>query len=648
VAIPDVTTKSASERFEKLVEKHVLAVADLFDLTVVSLYVCLIDWAFLIILCLPQPACTRLDHYGGIMINSWLAAIESAIRHLLGVAPRPLLSLLMLGLSLCLGAGQVRAQCGSLSAPSTTWQNGGNSFWNLDGNWTSGIPTASTNACILNGTSTVTLSAVGSVLGLKIATGNTLIISGAVPGGAGLMDSSGGHVINNGAIGMNMGGLFNSSDAVFINNGSISGAFANLSNSGTFTNKSTISLVGDSGLSNNTGASFVNSGTITGDSLGFLNQGTFSNKGTMSITSQFDPSSFANSGTFNNSGTISLSLIFNSSSFSNTGTFNNKGKINLDDSCAGGCSISVTNSGTLNNRGALNITSPSDGTGLFTNSGTINNSSGGTLSNALTSTLDNTGTINNTSGAHLNNLGTLTNEGIFNSGAHLMDTGTFNNTGTFSNSGAVTISNTGLFTTSTDYTQTGGRTIVNGTLTATGGAIVDIEGGKLGGTGTINGDVLMKGIMTPGSSGASGTFTVNGNYQQTAAGVFDEIIKSSSANGLLDVAGLLALDSGSLLEITLQGGFDPVGDSFTILDYGSLSGEFGNGTSFMADGFNWTLTYGSNDAILTAVSADPPVNAPEPGTISLIALGFLPLLGYAAKRRTVGRGSIDLRQAPRI
>jgi hypothetical protein len=133
------------------------------------------------------------------MINSWPAAIESTIRpqHLLGVASRPLLSLLMLGLSLCLGAGQVRAQCGSLSAPSTMWQNGGNSFWNIDGNWTSGTPTATTNACILNGTSTVTLNTVGSVLGLKIATGNTLIISGSVPGGAGLMDSSGGHVINN-------------------------------------------------------------------------------------------------------------------------------------------------------------------------------------------------------------------------------------------------------------------------------------------------------------------------------------------------------------------------------------------------------------------------------------------------------------------
>jgi hypothetical protein len=578
--------------------------------------------------------------------------------------------------SMLLGAGQLWAQCGSLTAPSTTWQNGGNSFWDLSGNWTSGTPTASTNACILNGTSTVELNTNGNANGLQLATGNTLNIdSGAsltlgtgkslidgllfnssgtitnsgkltnggsiVNSGGGFINDSGAHLINNGSIGLSSGFLTNNSGAQVTNNGTIGGAFANLTNSGTFTNKSTISLLDDSSLINSAGASFVNSGTITGDSLGLLNQGTFNNKGTIGITSGADPSSFANSGTFNNTGTLSLSLIFNSSSFSNTGTLNNKGTINLDDSCPGGCSISVTNSGTLNNRGALNITSASDGTGLFTNSGTINNSGGGTISNALTSTLDNSGTINNTSGGHINNLGTLTNEGIFNntSNAHLMDAGTFSNTGTFSNSGAVTISNTGLFTTSTDYTQTAGHTTVNGTLTATGGATVDIEGGKLSGTGMINGDVLMKGIMSPGSGGVPGTFTVNGNYQQTAAGVFDEIIKGAFSNGLLDVTGLLALDPGSLLEITLQGGFDPVGDSFTILDYGSLSGEFGNGTSFMADGYNWTLTYGPGDAILTAVSGDP-VNTPEPGTISLIAFGFLPLLGYAAKRRSApGRNS---------
>jgi len=98
------------------------------------------------------------------------------------------------------------------------------------------------------------------------------------------------------------------------------------------------------------------------------------------------------------------------------------------------------------------------------------------------------------------------------------------------------------------------------------------------------------------------------------------------------VTGVLTLDSGSLLEITLQGGFNPLGDSFTILDYGSLAGEFSNGTSFFADGFNWTLAYGPNDAVLTAVSTDP-ITTPEPGTISLLTVGLVGLVYSAWRKR---------------
>jgi hypothetical protein len=585
--------------------------------------------------------------------------------------------------SMLLGAGQLWAQCGSLGAPSTMWQNGGNSFWDLSGNWTSGTPTASTNACILTGTSTVTLDTAGSANGLQLASGNTLDMSGGaslslgsgtsliqgmlsntggtitnsgtlknggtifVDGGmvsgslvGVLINNSGAHLTNNGTIELFSAGLINNSGAHLTNNGTIEIDSDNgrLMNSGTFVNNSVLSLNTHVVFDNAAGASFVNFGTITEEAGVLSNEGTFNNRGTISLTTIGDPSTFSNSGTFNNSGslTMSSSPLNGPSSFSNSGTLNNGGTMALDDSCQPGCTFS--NSGTFNNRGTFNITHSAigaTGEGLFTNSGTFNNS-GGTLSNGLANTFDNTGTINNTSGGHINNLGTITNEGIFNntSGAHLMDAGTFDNTGIFSNSGAVRITSTGLFTTSSDYTQTAGRTIVNGTLTATSGAIVDIEGGKLGGTGMINGDVLMKGIMSPGSGGAPGTLTVNGSYEQTSGSVFDEIIKGASSNGLLDVTGALALDPGSLLAITLQNGFDPVGDSFTILDDGSLSGGFGNGTSFAADGYNWTLTYGPGDVILTAVSVDDPVNTPEPGTISLIAIGLLPLLGYAGKRRS--------------
>ena len=592
------------------------------------------------------------------MINSWLAAIEITIRpqHSLGVAFRPLLSILMLGLSLSFGAGQARAQCGSLSLPSTTWQNGGNSFWNLDGNWTSGTPAASTNACILNGTSTVELNTNGNANGLQLATGNTLNIdsgasltlgtgkslifgtlfnssgtitnsgkltnngsiensgtfSGPVVSVATLINNSGAHLTNNGSIGVSIGAFINNSGAHFTNNGSIAvgapDSFATLYNGGTFLNNSNMFLT-ESTLEN--GGKFVNSGTILQDSLSFTNGGRFNNAGTITLFSGIDPISVINSGTFNNSGTMNVSFtVLFGNSFSNNGKLNNSGSLTLESDLPVGQPATMSNSGTIHNTGTFNVTTSLGAS--FSNSGTINNT--GALN--ISQSPPNFG--ENNSGGSFDNTGTLRNSG------------TISNSGVFTNSGAVLI-NGGLFTTSTNYTQTAGRTIVDGTLTATGGAIVDIEGGKLGGTGTINGDVLMKGMMSPGSSGVPGTFTVNGNYEQTSTGVFDEIIKGASSNGVLDVTGVLALDPGSLLEITLRDGFDPVGDSFTILDYGSLAGEFSNGTSFFADGLNWTLTYGPNDAVLTAVST------PEPGSVSLIVIGFVVLLGFATQRRTVGR-----------
>jgi subtilase-type serine protease len=299
-----------------------------------------------------------------------------------------------------------------------------------------------------------------------------------------------------------------------------------------------------------------------------------------------------NSGTINNDGTYHAFGI-------NSGTINNSGLMTYGFGANNG---TINNTGTFKNEGTLG-NFPLDNEGTFLNSGKLTNVFGAVL----------------TSGGLILNSGTFNNDG------------TFSNSGTFTNSSTVRISDSGLFTTSTDYTQTAGRTVVNGTLTATSGAIVDIQGGSLRGTGTINGDVLMNALMSPGSGGAPGTFTINGNYEQTSTGVFDELISGKSSNGLLDVTGVLALDPGSLLKITLQGGFDPLGDSFTILDFGSLSGQFANGSTFFADGFEWTLVYGTNDVVLTAVS-DPPSTIPEPNAMPLFALGLLALLTYAARK----------------
>ena len=193
-----------------------------------------------------------------------------------------------------------------------------------------------------------------------------------------------------------------------------------------------------------------------------------------------------------------------------------------------------------------------------------------------------------------------------------------NNNGTFINSGAVAISNSGLFTTSTNYTQIAGSTLVDGTLTATGGAIVNILGGALGGTGTINGNVVMGGTLTPGALGAPGAITIFGNYEQTGNGTFDELMGPLS-HSFLDVSGNVSLDSGAFLDITLLDGYDPLNQTFSIMDFAFLNGQFANGSTFWDDGYLWDITYRQHEVDVTAVQA------PEPSSLLLLVIGLAAL-----------------------
>lgn len=145
----------------------------------------------------------------------------------------------------------------------------------------------------------------------------------------------------------------------------------------------------------------------------------------------------------------------------------------------------------------------------------------------------------------LNTTDALNNNSLPVNNGTLLNSGTLNNNGSFTNYGAVSIASAGQFTTSTDYRQMAGSTLVNGTLTATGGAIVAIHGGALGGTGTINGGVLMSGTIMPGGTlvpgDAPGTLTIFGNYEQTAGGILDELLGPSSQS-LLNVNRNVMLD----------------------------------------------------------------------------------------------------------
>jgi PEP-CTERM motif len=196
-------------------------------------------------------------------------------------------------------------------------------------------------------------------------------------------------------------------------------------------------------------------------------------------------------------------------------------------------------------------------------------------------------------------------------------------TASYKQSGGDTIIEGGGTISATTFKATGGTVTVNGTLDPT--AVEIGSGATLQGTGKIVGNVSMGGTMIPGGLGAPGTITIFGNYEQTGNGVLREFI-SSSSSGLLNVNGDVALDSDSILSIALLNGFNPIGDTFTIMDYASLVGQFSNGTSFWGDGFLWDVNYGANQIKISAV------RSPEPSSLLLLCVGFA-ALALCAQRK---------------
>jgi hypothetical protein len=141
--------------------------------------------------------------------------------------------------------------------------------------------------------------------------------------------------------------------------------------------------------------------------------------------------------------------------------------------------------------------------------------------------------------------------------------------GGFSNAGTLTIGNGALLSVGTgDYTQSGGSTTVDGTLVA---ANVDLDGGTLSGTGTIQANVVNAAQIAPGDP--FGTLTIQGNYTQTATGVLFIQIAGPSQYGALAVTGSATL--AGTLQVSLLDDYVPcIGTRFQILTFAESAGDF--------------------------------------------------------------------------
>jgi hypothetical protein len=186
----------------------------------------------------------------------------------------------------------------------------------------------------------------------------------------------------------------------------------------------------------------------------------------------------------------------------------------------------------------------------------------------------------------------------------------------FSNAGSMTIKtgstftvgNGGNLTLPVNYTQTGGTTTVDGTLTSTASNIaptLNLNGGSLFGTGTLGYGVIDSGAMSPGEQSAVGSMSVTGTYTVNPTGALSIAIGGNTVGTQFDHLNVTTTANlNGTLNLSLVNGFVPaLGTQFDILDASSVTGTFTTVNGIAINGSeHFAVTYNGNDVILTVVS----------------------------------------------
>ena len=186
------------------------------------------------------------------------------------------------------------------------------------------------------------------------------------------------------------------------------------------------------------------------------------------------------------------------------------------------------------------------------------------------------------------------------------------------------------------YTQTAGATkvLTGGVLNA---ATVDLEGGTLGGGGTINANVVLDGgTLAPGDPT---TTHIDGDLAVNAAGqiVLDIDGAGAGLSDSLDIVGNLHLNGGTL-DIVFENGFLPQnGDSWDLLTFTGTEDGMGFGHIAFENAGNEQL-----DAFFNGqgfeLEAGPVQATPEPSTLPLL-LSFLSVFTLYRMRPRLRKGA---------
>jgi hypothetical protein len=292
-------------------------------------------------------------------------------------------------------------------------------------------------------------------------------------------------------------------------------------------------------------------------------------------------------------------------SFTTAGNFTNHGYLSI----AAGDTFDVN--GNLTNFSGATLTG-----GTYSVSGILEFDGAAIVTNSANITLGSaTAKIENQSAANaLLGFTTNTSAGKFtlSGNANLTTNG-----GSFTNAGLFTVSTGSTFTvggSSYNFTQTAGTTTIDGTLAGASAGALDLNGGNLYGTGTLDYGVVDTATITPGNSATStGKLQVDGTYAQNTGGALDVTIGGTTAGTKFDqlnVSGTASLNG--TLNITLASGYTPaIGNTFDILNASTINGSFStvNGLAINSSEHFTVTTVSGDEIVLTVVSGAATTNS---------------------------------------
>jgi fibronectin-binding autotransporter adhesin len=462
-----------------------------------------------------------------------------------------------------------------------------------------------------------------------------------------------GNFTNNGTLTIGSGGKFDV-------NGSLTNFSGTTLTGGTYSVAGTLQFNGANIVAN---AANI---TLTGVSSQIVNQtsgnglasfatnaatGSFTVAGGRTLTTA---GAFVNAGSLSTTGAGSEFTTGGSAKFTNNGTLMTAG---------GDHEIATGATGGFTNNGALTVAAGSE----FTTGGSLTNFSGTTLTGgtyALTGTLQFTGAnivtnaanitltgtgsqiINQTNGNGLANFATNAAAGSFT----LAGTRSLTTAGSFSNAGTLLVSKGSTLTVGANgkYTQTGGKTMVDGTLkTSSPGAITIWGGSVFGNGGTFSGNLTSSGNINIGDAVLqAGMLSIAGTYTQDAAGSLVADIGGLTKDtqyDQLDISSAASLN-GALRTYEINGFLPKVGETFDILNFSSETGKFsscnghaGGTTCSINGGEHFLVEYNANNVTLDVVggaagqSSNP---TPEPCTVILFGTA-LAMAAYLGLREVV-------------